>query len=147
MLLLNCWAVAGNSFWRFRRNHIRASPTTLSLRGRSRRELTWQSSRERYMGCRGRCGRCPMRSRDCRVGLTPSSQWQRVGRANGCIYSFQKFQYFSILRRAKILLICKKSCSVKNSPTIFIFKTLIINNLRNSLKKVAICMHYLTNFG
>ena len=29
------------------------SPHLLSLRGRSRRELMWQSSLMRYMGCRG----------------------------------------------------------------------------------------------
>ena len=38
----------------------------LSLRGRSRRELTRQSSLRRYMGCRG-CGECRMIRLDCRV--------------------------------------------------------------------------------
>jgi len=60
---------------------------------------------------------------------------------------FKKSGIFSILRGTKILLIYKKSLSVKNSPTNFIFKTLISKVLRNALKKVAISMHYLANFG
>jgi hypothetical protein len=41
--------------------------TFLSLRGRSRRELTWQSSLKRHVGCRGDAVGCPMVPLDCRV--------------------------------------------------------------------------------
>ncbi|MDA1046987.1 MAG: hypothetical protein O3A82_08690, partial [Verrucomicrobia bacterium] len=43
------------------------SPHFLSLRGRSRRELTWQSSLKRHVGCRGDAVGCPMVPLDCRV--------------------------------------------------------------------------------
>ena len=45
--------------------------TLLSLRGRSRRELTWQSSLMRHVGCRGDAVEGPMVPLDCHVGALP----------------------------------------------------------------------------
>ena len=45
--------------------------TVMSLRGRSRRELTWQSSLRRYAGGRGDAVGCRMVPLDYRVGALP----------------------------------------------------------------------------
>jgi hypothetical protein len=66
------------------RHGFRMPGPVLSLRGRSRRELTWQSSLRRYAGCRGDAGVAQWFRLDCRVaGLLAMTTQKHGGCPNG----------------------------------------------------------------
>jgi len=69
------------------RHGFRMPGPVLSLRGRSRRELTWQSSLRRYAGCRGDAVGCRMVPLDCRVAallaMTTGGSGGRYGFVSG----------------------------------------------------------------